>query len=168
MATKGERQALLFLAAVAILGAGTRACRARTGVEDTSDLDRQIEAVADSRADERGPPRRNRGKRSSPAAAAVEPDLSVQAPPATPIDLDVVAAEDIERLPGIGPAIARRIIGDRNANGAFGCLQALDMVKGIGPALLRRLDSLVAFSGTPRPACASSDPPLRRGPRQGR
>src|SRR5438034_7498737 len=48
MATKGERQALLFLAAVAILGAGARACRARQVIPATGDLDRQIGAVESS------------------------------------------------------------------------------------------------------------------------
>ena len=42
---------------------------------------------------------------------------------------------------------------DRETRGAFGCLAALDAVKGVGPAMLKKLDSLVTFSGAPRPAC---------------
>ena len=54
---------------------------------------------------------------------------------------------------GIGPALARRIVSDRDSAGSFGCLAALDAVKGIGPSMLRRLDSLTSFSGAPRAAC---------------
>src|SRR5213082_1278366 len=45
MATRGERQALLFLAAVALLGAGSRIWRSREVAPPTGDLDGQIAAV---------------------------------------------------------------------------------------------------------------------------
>src|SRR4051812_47544202 len=45
MATQGERRALYFLAAVALLGAGTRAWRGRHVAVDTTGLGRQIDAV---------------------------------------------------------------------------------------------------------------------------
>jgi hypothetical protein len=165
MATKGERQALLFLTAVALLGAGTRACRARHDVGPTADLDRQIGAVesptARGQKSGRGASSRRRG-RAAKVDGAVDSG-GVPAAPALPdaypgrstsrTDLDVAPLPDIERLPGVGPAIAKRIVTDREARGAFGCLAALDAVRGIGPALLARLDSLVTFSGPPRAAC---------------
>jgi competence protein ComEA len=80
--------------------------------------------------------------------------LVTPSPATTRVDVDVAARADIERLPGVGPALAKRIVADREARGAFGCLAALDAVKGIGPMLLARLDSLVAFSGAARPGCA--------------
>lgn len=147
MATKGERQALLFLAAVALLGAGTRWYRARHVTVESGGLDRQIEAVEQSRAGQ-APRRTPKNKRVAPSP--------VVAASVGPIDLDRASAEEIETLPGIGPALARRIVGDRDANGPFGCLVALDQVRGIGPALLRRLDSLATFSGPGRPACSGA------------
>jgi competence protein ComEA len=164
MPTKGERKALLFLAAVVLLGAGTRACNARREVVPTVDLDRQIGAVETST---RG---RKAGRGSSPRtrANASKPDSSTdtsglhpaarsakphRASPASRVDLDAAPPAELERLPGVGPALAKRIVDDRNARGPFGCVAALHMVRGIGPALLARVDSLVNFSGAPRAVC---------------
>jgi hypothetical protein len=148
MATKGERQALLFLAAVALLGAGTRLARARRSPVPSEGLERQIAAV-ERRTDHPVPGKSRRGR----ARAAIAESTDAAATPPARVDLDRASAGMIERLPGIGPALAARIIADRNANGPFGCPAALDQVKGIGPAMLRQLDSLTTFSGPPRPAC---------------
>ncbi|MCL4212452.1 MAG: helix-hairpin-helix domain-containing protein [Gemmatimonadales bacterium] len=70
------------------------------------------------------------------------------------LDLDVASAAELERLPGIGPALAARIVADRSALGPFGSLEGLQRVKGIGPALARRLQPHVTFSLPPRPTDA--------------
>jgi len=69
-----------------------------------------------------------------------------------PIDVDRADVDALDRLPGIGPALARRIVEDRDANGPFGSVDALQRVRGIGPALAARLAPLVTFSGVPRQA----------------
>jgi competence protein ComEA len=66
------------------------------------------------------------------------------------IDLDVAGAAEIERLPRVGPALARRIVASRDSLGPFGSLAALTRVKGIGPATAERLAPLVTFSGQAR------------------
>jgi len=71
-------------------------------------------------------------------------------PPRAPIDVDVAPAAELERLPRIGPALARRIVADRDANGPFGSLQALTRVRGIGPATARQLAPYVTFTLSPR------------------
>jgi competence ComEA-like helix-hairpin-helix protein len=82
----------------------------------------------------------------------------------TIVDVDRATAEELETLPRIGPALARRIAADRESNGAFGSLEALQRVKGIGPALARQLAPHVTFSAigawraSPGPARSSSDP----------
>ena len=63
------------------------------------------------------------------------------------LDLDVATAAQIDSLPGIIPAIAKRIASDRMRRGPFLNLDGLRRVSGVGPALAKRLDSLVTFSG---------------------
>jgi Helix-hairpin-helix motif len=70
------------------------------------------------------------------------------------VDLDVASAADIERLPRIGPALARRIVADRDSLGPFGSLEGLARVRGVGPAVLRAIAPRVTFSRTPRPTGA--------------
>lgn len=55
------------------------------------------------------------------------------------LDPDRATAADWERLPGIGPALAARIVADRAARGAFGNPEGLLRVRGIGPRTLERL-----------------------------
>ena len=64
-----------------------------------------------------------------------------------PLDLDTATEPQIESLPRIGPALARRIVANRDSFGAFRTLESLHRVKGMGPATLARLGPLVSFSG---------------------
>ena len=66
-----------------------------------------------------------------------------------PIDLDVASEREIDVLPRVGPALARRLVANRDSFGPFGSLEALDRVKGFGPATRKRLSALVTFSGRP-------------------
>ena len=155
MATPGERRALLFLVAVAVLGAGTRAVRAKRAPVTNEALDGQITAVDRAAGSPRG--RGGRSGRRAKSADSVDPPIRpAESPPQStdPVDLDTAPVEEVEKLPGIGPALAKRIVADRQANGPFGCLAGLDRVKGIGPALLARIDSLARFSYLGRPGCA--------------
>jgi hypothetical protein len=68
----------------------------------------------------------------------------------TLMDLDVADAAQIERLPRVGPALARRIVASRDSLGPFGALSGLRRVKGMGPATLERIAPLVTFSGQAR------------------
>ena len=49
------------------------------------------------------------------------------------VDLNQATAEDLERLPEIGPSLAQRIIEYRNAHGPFRNPEELQQVPGIGP-----------------------------------
>ncbi len=62
------------------------------------------------------------------------------------IDADLAGVRELERLPGVGPALARRIVADRESQGAFGGIEGLDRVPGIGPATLARLAPHLTFS----------------------
>ncbi|MGH7527850.1 MAG: ComEA family DNA-binding protein, partial [Gemmatimonadales bacterium] len=76
------------------------------------------------------------------------------------IDADRATAQELSRLPRVGLALAKTIVADRDANGPFGGLAALDRVPGIGPRLLGALGAHLTFSGTPvaRPSGSTSSP----------
>lgn len=61
----------------------------------------------------------------------------------TVLNLNTADAAALETLPGIGPAIAGRIMAWREEHGAFVSVDALTNVSGIGPATLERLRDLV-------------------------
>lgn len=82
--------------------------------------------------------------------------------------MDTSSAELLETLNGVGPALAGRIVADRDSAGPFGSLDGLRRVKGIGPALSARLAPQVTFSRLPRPQNAVVGPRSvrRKAPQQ--
>ncbi|WP_159610116.1 ComEA family DNA-binding protein [Glutamicibacter sp. JC586] len=59
------------------------------------------------------------------------------------ISINSADAQALQELPGIGPALADRIIEFRTKNGPFKTVEELDAVSGIGPAMLEKLGDLV-------------------------
>lgn len=74
------------------------------------------------------------------------------------IDVDRAGAAELIRLPGIGPALANRIVADRQSHGAFGNIAGLRRVRGLGPSLLDRLRGHLTFGGVPAEAQSTSLP----------
>lgn len=60
-----------------------------------------------------------------------------------PVDLNQADEVELQRLPGIGPALAGRIIVWRSENGGFTSVDELEAVPGIGPATMADLLDLV-------------------------
>jgi competence protein ComEA len=67
--------------------------------------------------------------------------------PSGPIDLNTATAEQLDALPGVGPATAKAIIDHRTKNGPFRSVDDLLDVRGIGPAKLDALRDSVTASG---------------------
>jgi competence ComEA-like helix-hairpin-helix protein len=156
MPTTNEKKALWFLAMVALSGSGVRLWRASLPpptVSDSSALERQLGRVDSVRA--------LRHKAPAPRPQIPPPDTQ-RAPP---VDLDRASADEIEALPGIGPALSQRIVAARDSAGSFGQLEALCEINGFGPALVEKLRPLVTFTGARRPlsdACRDASKRLRR------
>jgi competence protein ComEA len=81
-----------------------------------------------------------------PPASAGAPGSSGSAPggvPSAPIDLNSATAEQLDELPGVGPATAAAIVSYRDAHGPFRSVDGLLDVRGIGDAKLDALRDLV-------------------------
>ena len=143
MPTPAERKALLFFSTVLVLGASTRAYRTLHGRPPADSrarwaLEHQIKAADSARHAGLRKPKREK-KEKPPAKAA------------GPVDLDVASAKEIESLKYIGPALAKRIVADRDSLGPFGSIEGLKRVKGVGSSMVEKLRSTVTFSLVPRP-----------------
>lgn len=142
--TPQERQALAVTALLLIAGAGVRMATAPSGVVEWEGAGADT-LVAD-------------GLEAVRAAAGEELERErIRSTPLAPgerIDPNQADELQLDRLPRVGPALARRIVEFRELNGRFRTLADLDEVPGIGPALLESLAPLVTL-----PAAPASPPP---------
>jgi competence protein ComEA len=77
------------------------------------------------------------------AAAAPGPAAAGASTPSGPIQLSTATLEQLDSLPGVGPATAQKILDYRTEHGAFSSVDELDAVPGIGPKRLEQLRDLV-------------------------
>jgi competence protein ComEA len=80
-----------------------------------------------------------------PAASGAAWDAGLAS--ARQVDVNTADAAQLERLPGIGPALARRVIAERETHGPYARPQDLTRVQGIGP---RTADALAPYLRTTR------------------
>lgn len=59
------------------------------------------------------------------------------------ININTAGLDALESLPGIGPALAQRIVDHRNENGPFSTIEAIQDVSGIGPATFDDIKDLI-------------------------
>lgn len=86
-----------------------------------------------------------------PAAEPAKPDTiiadTVKSEDSEPdlVNINTAGQEELQKLPGVGPAYANRIIEWRQENGDFTSIDQLLEIRGIGPARLDAIRDLVVL-----------------------
>jgi len=141
-----EKEALMLLAALAMVAAslGLRALRMdATALSNWSHADMDslffaLAARADSLDKVGTPAEYILWSAPNPVAAADTIEY--------PININTATAELLQHLPRIGPAMANRILAERERLGAFKTVDDLLLVRGIGDKTLENLRELVTVS----------------------
>ncbi len=133
MATKDDTRAALLLLALALAGASVRLL----GRGGASPGEIGFRGGGEDRP-------------SRDSVSAVASRLARPLGTGEHIDVDRVDAHELVRLPRIGPALAARILADRESRGPFGSLEGLSRVSGVGPGLVETIRPYATFSGTVR------------------
>jgi competence ComEA-like helix-hairpin-helix protein len=93
--------------------------------------------------------------------AAATP-AATKKPPLKPVNINAATSEELQQVPGIGPATAEKILQMRKSYGAFKSVDDLLAIKGLGRKRLEKMRkyltvSKTAFAGKPNcPGCAKS------------
>ena len=148
--SRPQLKLLLLLAAVFLVGLGVREWR--MGFPDAADrlerFDREDPPPPIPPAPRpRAAPRwaTARPEPAAPARAVQPPRPRATAALATPVadprplDLNRASADEISRLPGVGPSLARRIVEERDRRGRFESPDGLRGILGMGPKKLTAL-----------------------------
>ncbi len=85
---------------------------------------------------------------AAPLAAAQTAPQSAQPaqPAASLVNLNSATQAELEKLPGVGPAMAKQIIDYRQKNGGFKKIEELMNVKGIGEKSFLKLKALITIA----------------------
>ena len=142
-----RRELWLLLLLTVSLGAGLAVRELRTGFPDLADSLEELdgeESTPEARATRPLPPRavepsRINATEKQPAAG----DRAGQ------LDLNRASAEELGRLPGIGPTLAGQIVRARERRGRFASPEDLRAVPGIGPKKFEGIRDLVTVGDGP-------------------
>jgi competence protein ComEA len=92
-------------------------------------------------------------------AVLVAPSLAVaesaaKAAPTSKINLNTASAEQLATLPGVGPALAGRIVEYRQKSGSFRATKDVMNVKGIGEKNFAKIESWLTVGDAPKAAAS--------------
>ena len=138
--TRSESTALLVIASLYLVGFTWRYIQQTSAPFDPeiyAGIDSLIAAGGLAPSDSLPKPRRHASGKDSLATD------SLDAVDSGPININEASIGQLISLPGIGPALAGRILAYRKEHGRFRATDDLIRVKGIGPAKLGRIRGLV-------------------------
>jgi len=154
-----RRQILVLLILLAVAGLGLAVGHWRRTRPDLADYFEQLDRASppssslappsDSGAPAEPPssepePRRARRGKAPRSSASPRGSPSDTASPA--IDLNRATAVELTRLPGVGPALARRIVDARDAEGRFARVDELGRVRGMSTRKIEQLRDFVTIA----------------------
>ena len=85
-------------------------------------------------------------------------------PPPAPININTANSEQLQEVPGIGPATAEKILQMRKSYGAFKSVDDLLSIKGIGKKRLDKMRKYLTVGKAPAPAKSGTTnaPPAKK------
>ncbi|PYT40515.1 MAG: hypothetical protein DMG45_13180 [Acidobacteria bacterium] len=83
------------------------------------------------------------------------PGALAKKPPAKPVNINTATSEELQQVPGIGPATAEKILQMRKSYGAFKSVDDLLAIRGLGP---KRLEKMRRYLTVGKPAAAKPVP----------
>jgi comEA protein len=88
-------------------------------------------------------------------AAAAGSSAATKKPPLKPININTANSEELQQVPGIGPATAEKILQMRKSYGPFKSVDDLLAIKGLGRKRLDKMRKYLTvgkFAAPPKPA----------------
>lgn len=82
--------------------------------------------------------------------------LAKKKPPAKPVNINTASSEELQQVPGIGPATAGKILQMRKSYGAFKSVDDLLAIRGLGA---KRLEKMRKYLTVGKSAPQKSEPP---------
>src|SRR5712664_4056739 len=70
-------------------------------------------------------------------------------PPAKPVNINSATSEELQQVPGIGPATAEKILQMRKSYGAFKSIDDLLAIRGLGPKRLEKMRKYLTIGKVP-------------------
>jgi len=77
-------------------------------------------------------------------------------PPLKPVNINAATSEELQQVPGIGPATAEKILQMRKSYGAFKSVDDLLAIRGLGP---KRLEKMRKYLMVGKPAATKPAAP---------
>jgi competence ComEA-like helix-hairpin-helix protein len=151
-----RRQIVVLLILLAIAGLGLAIGHWRRARPDAADYLEQLDRApapipnlavprsedgASSGPSPESEPRRSRRRKTSPESARPRNAPTGASPDA--IDLNRATTVELTRLPGVGPALAQRIVDVRKADGPFTRIDELGRVRGMSARKVEKLRALL-------------------------
>jgi len=99
---------------------------------------------------------------------AASVDAGRKKPPAKPVNLNTATSEELQLVPGVGPATADKILQMRKSYGAFKSVDDLLAIRGLGAKRLEKMRKYLTVgkpaAGKPATPLAKSTPPTEKPP----